>query len=80
MVYVKAGLYPKYSIASKQKTWYHKLLLNAEFSYCGIQEGSVARGFRGFGKSDIPQPTVGFPHFQPTVGQPTVGFPDSGHF
>ena len=36
----------------KKKTWYHKLLLNAKFSYCGIEEGSV--GFRGYGDSDIP--------------------------
>jgi len=59
MIFVKAGLYPNYLISSKHKTWYHKLLLNAEFPYCGIQEGSV--GFRGFGDSNFPQPSVGFP-------------------
>ena len=57
----KAGLYPNYLISSKPKTWCHKLLLNAEFLYCGIREGSV--GFLGFGDSDIPQTTVGFLRF-----------------
>jgi len=47
--------------SSKQKTWYYKLLLNAEFTYCG--DGSQAAGFRGLGDSDIPQPTVGLLHF-----------------
>jgi len=69
--FVKAGLYPNYLISSKQKTWYHKLLLNAEFSYCGIPEGSVE--FSGFGDSDIPQPTVGFPHFcLKSIGPPVA--------
>jgi len=62
MIPVKAGLYPNYLIFSKQKTWYHELLLNAEFPYCGMWEGSV--GFWGFGDSDMPQPTVGFKHFR----------------
>jgi len=51
--FCEAGLYPNYLISSKQKTWYYKLLLNAEFSYCGIQDGSVV--FQGLGDSDIPQ-------------------------
>jgi len=59
--FVKAGLYPNYLTSSKPKTWSHKILLITEFAYCGIQDGSM--GFRGFGDSDIPQPTVGFLHF-----------------
>jgi len=71
MIFVKAGLYPNYLTSSKQKTWYHKLLLIAEFEYCGIQDGSV--GFRGFGGSDIPQPTVGLPHFYVmSIGPPVL--------
>jgi len=31
MIFVKSGLYPNYLTSSKQKTWYHKLLINAEF-------------------------------------------------
>ena len=67
---VKAALNPNYEISSKQKTWYLKLLLNAEFPYCRIQEGSV--GFLGFGDSDIPQPTVGFPPFRLNSRGPPV--------
>jgi len=40
MIFVNTGLYPNYSISSKQITLYHQLLLNAEFQYCGIREGS----------------------------------------
>jgi len=61
--FCKAGLYTNHLISSKQKTWYYKLLLNAEFTYCRIQDGSQAAGIRGLGDSDIPQPTVGLPHF-----------------
>jgi hypothetical protein len=69
MILVKAGLYPNYSISSKHKTWYNKLLLNPEFPHCGIQDTSV--GFWGFGDYDIPQPTVGFPHFRlKSIGPP----------
>jgi len=65
----KAGWYPNYLISSKQKTWYHKLLLSAQFLYYGIREGSV--GFLGFGDSDIPQTTVGFLHFRlKSIGPP----------
>jgi len=58
----KADLYPNYLISSKQKTRHHKLLLISEFPYYRIREGSVE--LWGFGDSDIPQPTVGFPHFR----------------
>ena len=68
--FVRAGLYPNYLISFEQKTWYHKLLLNAEFPYSGIQEGSV--GLQGLGDSDIPQPTMGFPHFRLKLIGPTV--------
>ena len=60
-LFLKAGLYPNYLISSKQKSWYHKSLLNPEIPHCGIQDGSV--GFREFGDSNVPQPTVGLPHF-----------------
>jgi len=60
--FVKAGLYPNYLISSKQKTWCHKLLLISEFPNFGIQEASLE--FLEFVNSDIPQPTVGFPHFR----------------
>jgi len=69
MIFVKAGLYPNHLISSKQKILYNKLLLNAEFPYCGIRKGTV--GFFGFGDSDIPQPTVGFLHFRlKSIGPP----------
>jgi len=69
VIFVKAGLYPNYLISPKPKTWYHKLWLNVEFSYCGIREGSV--GFLRFGDSDIPQTTVEFLHFRlKSIGPP----------
>jgi len=70
--FCRAGLHPNYLISSNQKTWYYKLLLNAEFPYCRIQDGSV--GFWGLGDSDIPQPTVGLPHFGvKSIGPPVIG-------
>ena len=37
---------------------------------CGIREGSVE--FRGFGNSDVQQPTVGFTHFRLKLLGPPV--------
>jgi len=76
LLFLKAGLYSNYLISSesKQKTWYHKSLLNAEFPHCGIQNSSV--GFRKFGDSNIPQPIVGLPHFcLKSIGPPVLNPP-----
>jgi len=50
--FVNTGLCPNYVLYSKQMNWYQELLLNAEFQYCRIREGSC--DILGFSDSDIP--------------------------
>jgi len=70
MIFVKTGLYPNYLISSKQKTWCHKLLLNAKF---GIQEGSV-----GFRDSSIQTSHGGIPAFSFEVDRASCLTPVAG--